>query len=134
MVGLAGVMAIETTVAAVTVKVSFPVTPLSMAVIADVPTATEVASPAVLTVATVAVAEPQVTCDEMSFLVLSLYVPVAVNWVVVPSTMLGLAGVMAIDESVAAGGIDPPPPPPPPHATNNPVRISRRAPAGPRRP
>jgi len=127
-------MAIETTVAAVTVKVSFPVTPLNVAVIADVPTATEVASPVVVPmVATVAVAEAQVTCDERSFLVPSLYVPVAANWVVVPSAMLGLAGVMAIDVSVTIGAA-PPPPPPPPHAATNPVRISRKAPAGPRRP
>jgi hypothetical protein len=65
-------MAIDTTVAAVTVNVSLPITPLKVAVIADVPGATDVASPAVLTVATVVVAEAQVTCDEMSFLVLSL--------------------------------------------------------------
>src|SRR5260221_8489409 len=45
--------------------------------------------------------------------------------------MLGLAGVMAIDVSVTIGAA---PPPPPPQAASNPARISRRAPAGPRRP
>jgi hypothetical protein len=71
MLAFAGVMATETTVAAVTVKVSLPVTPLKLALITDVPTVTEVASPAG-TVATAGVAEAQVTCDEMSFLVPSL--------------------------------------------------------------
>jgi hypothetical protein len=72
MLGFAGVMVAETTVAAVTVKVSLPVTPLKLALITDVPAFTDVASPAVLMVATVIVAEAQVTCDDRSFLVASL--------------------------------------------------------------
>ena len=38
---------------------------------------------------------------------LSVYVPVAVNCWVVPSVMLGLSGVIAIDTSVAAVTVNP---------------------------
>jgi hypothetical protein len=77
----------------------------NVAVIVDEPAATDVARPlepaALLMVATPAVNEFQVT-DVVKFcVVLSEYVPVAVNCRVVPSTMLGLTGVIAMDTSVA---------------------------------
>ena len=50
----------------------------------------------------------------MSRVVLSEYVPVAVNCSVVPGAMLGLAGVTAIEESVTVGALVVPPPSPPP--------------------
>ena len=76
MLGPAGVIAIDTNVAGVTVKVvGVDVTPPSTAVIRVLPVATEVAIPAVpealLMVATAGVAEVQVawlvrSCDELS--------------------------------------------------------------------
>src|SRR5271166_5954489 len=61
MLGLAGVTAIDCNVAAVTVSTVEPVTPLSVALIEEVPVPTPVASPAVVMVATVVVAEAHVT-------------------------------------------------------------------------
>ena len=103
MLGLAGVTAIDWRVAAVTVSTVEPVTPLSVAEIVEVPAATPVASPAALTVATAVSAEAHVTWLVMFCVVLSENVPVAVNCSVVPVTMLGLAGVTAIEVRVAAG-------------------------------
>src|SRR5208282_2921767 len=49
--------------------------------------------------------------DAVRFCVeLSVYVPVAVNCWVVPSVMLGLSGVTAIDTSEAAVTVNPPEP------------------------
>ena len=53
-------------------------------------------------VATVGVADTQVTMVLMFSVGVSLYVPVAVNCCVVPFTIDGLAGVTAIDCNVAA--------------------------------
>lgn len=55
-----------------------------------------------LIVATAALEEPQRTLAVMSCVLLSLNVPVAVNWRVVSGLMLELAGVTAIETSVAA--------------------------------
>jgi hypothetical protein len=106
MLGLAGVIAMDTSVAAVTVSVVDPDLPPNVAVIVVEPAVTDVARPlepdALLMVATPAVNEFQVT-DVVRFCVVpSEYVPVAVNCRVVPSTMLGLVGVIAMDTSVAA--------------------------------
>jgi len=61
--GLAGVTAIDTSVAAVTVSVSGGlVTPLNIAVICDVPTPMPVAKPAELIVATPGVPDTHVAC------------------------------------------------------------------------
>jgi hypothetical protein len=66
-----------------------------------VPTATAVANPPELMVAVAVVPDPQVT-DAVRFCVLlSLYVPVAVNCCVSPLAIDGLAGVTAIDWSAA---------------------------------
>ena len=62
MVGLAGVTAIDSSAADVTVSVVEPVTPLRVADIFDVPVATAVANPAVVIVATEVVADAHVTC------------------------------------------------------------------------
>ena len=71
--GLAGVTAIEVNVAAVTVRTSTgEVTPLKLAVMLLVPTATLVASPVPLMVATEVVPEVQVTWLVMFCVLLSL--------------------------------------------------------------
>lgn len=67
----AGVTAMETSVAAVTVNEVEPDTPLKVAVMVLVPAATALANPAVLMVATLVVPEVQVTfevrtCFELS--------------------------------------------------------------------
>ena len=88
--------------AAVTVSTVEPTTPPSVAEIADVPVPTPVASPTVLMVATVWVAEPHVTWLVMFCVELSENVPVAVNCWLVPLTMLGLGGVTEIVCKAAA--------------------------------
>jgi len=101
--GFAGVTAIDASVAAVTVSVSAGlVTPFSDAVICEVPVPTPVASPAELIVATVVVPEFHVTLAVRFCVLLSVYVPVAVNCSVVPFAIEGFAGVTAIDTKVAA--------------------------------
>ena len=103
---LAGITMIELRVGAgVTVSKVEPVTPFIVAEIDEVPTVTPVATPAALMVATAGVAEAQVTSPVMSCVVLSEYVPMAVNGSVVPVTMLGLAGVTTIEVRVAAGAL-----------------------------
>ena len=67
----------------------------------EVPGANPVASPAAEMVATAGVADAQVTWPVRSSVVLSEKVPMAVNDSVVPSVMLGLAGVTAIDCRIA---------------------------------
>ena len=54
-------------------------------------------------VATVVVAEAQVTWLVMFWVLLSEYVPVAVNCCVPPAWIVGFAGVTAIEFSVGAG-------------------------------
>jgi hypothetical protein len=85
----------------VTVSVVVPEMLPDVAIMVDVPAATPVASPVFDIVALLAfdelhVAEPVIFC-----VVLSEYVPVAVNCCVALVVMLGLAGVTAIDTSVA---------------------------------
>jgi hypothetical protein len=105
MLGVAGVMLIETSVAEVTVSVVLPDIPPSVALIVLVPTLTELASPfepaALLIVATVSADEDQVTADVRSCVELSEYVPVAVSCWERPLAMLDVAGVTPIDTSVA---------------------------------
>ena len=104
--GFTGVTAIDTSVAAVTVNVSAGlVTPFSAAVIGDVPTPAPVARPPEVIVATELVPDTHVACDVRSCVLLSLYVPVAVNCFVVPFAIDGLTGVTAIDTSVAAATV-----------------------------
>ncbi len=99
--GFVGVTVIDDSVAGVTVNVVFLETVPTVAVIAVVPTSTDVARPALLIVATSGLDELQVTCVVRFCVVLSEKVPVAVNCCVVPLAMLGFAGVTAMDTSVA---------------------------------
>jgi len=105
MLGLVGVSAMETSVAGVTVSVAVPETLPDVAVIVDEPAATDVALPlepaVLLMAATAAVDEFHITVVVRSCVVLSEYVPVAVNCCVVPGAMLGLVGSTAMDTSVA---------------------------------
>jgi hypothetical protein len=98
--GFAGVTAIDTSVAGVTVSSVEPLMLPTVAEIVEVPVPTVVATPVLLIVATVAVADAHTallsTCVE-----LSLNVPVAVNCCVAPLVIEGFAGVTAIDTSVA---------------------------------
>jgi hypothetical protein len=100
--GFAGVTAIDTSVAGVTVSSVEPVMLPTVAEIVEVPTPTALAKPVALIVATVAVPDAHTallsTCVE-----LSLNVPVAVNCCVAPLVIEGFAGVTAIDTSVGAG-------------------------------
>jgi hypothetical protein len=103
---LAGVTAIDTSVG-VTVKPVEPLTEPETASIVVLPTATPLARPAPLMVATAVLEELQVT-ELVRFCVLpSLYVPVAVNCCVPPAATDGLAGVTAIDTSVGAVTVRP---------------------------
>src|SRR5216684_1929418 len=98
--GFAGVTAIDTSTAGVTVSSVEPVMLPLVAEIVDVPVPTLVARPVLLIVATPGVAEAHTavlsTCVE-----LSLNVPVAVNCCVAPLGIEGFPGVTAIDTSVA---------------------------------
>jgi hypothetical protein len=111
MLAVSGVMAIEASVAAVTVSPAVPWTDPSVAVIVTEPTPAPVANPyvpaALLIVATPRFDELQVTDAVRSCVLLSVYVPVAVNWFVVPVAMLGVGGVTAIEASVAAVTVSP---------------------------
>ena len=104
--GLTGVTAIDTSVAAVTVNVSAGlVTPLNAAVICDVPTPMPVAKPAELIVATPVVPDTHVACVVRFCVLLSEYVPVAVNCSVVPLAIDGLTGITAIDTRAGATAV-----------------------------
>jgi hypothetical protein len=74
-----------------------------VAVMVVEPAAIDVASPAVLIVATPVFEELHVTDDVISFVVLSEYVPVAVNCCVAPVAMLALAGATVMETSVGCG-------------------------------
>jgi hypothetical protein len=95
----------DTSVAGVTVSVVDPEMLPDVAAIVVEPAATEVASPLepakLLMAATAAADELQVTDSVRSCVVLSENVPVALNCCVVPGAMLGLAGVTAMETSVA---------------------------------
>jgi len=84
-------------VAAVTVSTVEPTTDPDVALIVLVPIATPVAKPPVAMVAVAVVPDAQVTEAVTFFVLLSLYVPVAVNCCVRPLAIDGFAGVTAID-------------------------------------
>jgi hypothetical protein len=102
MVGVAGVTAIDDSVAAVTVNVVDPTTLPLVALIVDVPTFTAVANPAALIVAFASVPDAHVTLPVKFCVELSLNVPVAVNCCVFPAATDGFAGVTAMEDRVAA--------------------------------
>ncbi len=97
----------DTNAADVTVSVTAEdLTPPRAAVICEVPVATLVAKPfmplVLLIVATAVLDDDQVTMLVTSCVLLSVYTPMAVNPWVVPSAILGAAGVRPIDTKVAA--------------------------------
>jgi len=98
--GFAGVTAIEAKVGAVTVSVVESFTEPKLARIVVAPGATVVASPELLTVATVTAEEFQLTVLVRSCVLPSAYVPVAVNCCGIPLATVGFRGVTAIDVSM----------------------------------
>src|SRR5581483_623071 len=84
-----------------TVSTVEPLTDPKVALIVLVPAATPVASPAVVIVATEVVPDAHVTWLVTFCVLLSVYVPVAVNCCVVPLAIDGFAGVTAIDCNAA---------------------------------
>jgi hypothetical protein len=84
-----------------TVRVVLPEIVPEVAVMVGVPAEKAVARPLLLTVAIDVSVELQVTCVVILKLVPSEYVPVAVNCWVAPIGMLGLAGVINMEERVA---------------------------------
>ena len=102
MIGLAGVTAKEERVAEVTVRAVLAEIPPEAAVMVAVPAATAVAMPLLLIVATDVFEELQVTwAMGILWLVPSEYVAMALNCWATPTGMLGLAGVIAIEDRVA---------------------------------
>ena len=97
MFGLAGVTAREDSVEEVTVRVVFPETVPTLAVMVAVPAARAVARPLLLTVATVVSEELQETWVVISPLGPIANVPVAVNCWVAPTDMVALAGLTAME-------------------------------------
>ena len=103
--GLAGVTAIDVSVAAVIANVVMSVFPVatSVAVIVVAPKVNAEANPVTGSIlATAGVEEIQVTDNVFTTDVLSELIPIAVNCCVAPLAILGLTGVIARDESVAA--------------------------------
>jgi hypothetical protein len=104
--GVAGVIAIVTRAAAVTVSTVDPLIEPDVAVIVAVPCPTVVANPVVapvlLIVAVVGVSEVHCTVAVMFCVLPSVYVPVAVNSCGVSCGSVGIAGVTAIDTNTAA--------------------------------
>lgn len=97
-----GVIAIETSDAAVTVRTVEPVTDPEVALMVAVPVAMLVARPVLLTVAVEVAFELHVAVEVRFCELPSVNVPVAVNCCVVPSEIDGLAGVTAIETNAAA--------------------------------
>ena len=97
MFGLAGVTAREDSVEEVTVRVVFPETVPTLAVMVAVPAARAVAKPLLLTVATVVSEELQEAWVVISPLGPTANVPVAVNCWVAPTDMVAVAGLTAME-------------------------------------
>lgn len=101
-VGIAGVTAIVTSTAGVTVTVVVPATPADVAVTPVLPTPTLLTRPCPFTVATPAFVVLHVTVLVRFSVLPSVYVPVAVMACVVPSANEALAGVTDNDTSTGA--------------------------------
>jgi hypothetical protein len=101
--GFAGVTEIDCSAGGVTVTVKAvePLTELNAALTVVVPTVNPAASPAE-TLATPGLDEFQVAALVRSWVLLSLYVPVAVNCCVLPTSTDGLPGLTAMPVSTAA--------------------------------
>ncbi len=89
----------------VTVRVVFPEILPEVAVMVAEPAAMAVARPLLFTVAADVLDEVQVTWLVISWLVPSEYVPEAANCLVFPAGMLGLPGVMDMEDRVAEGTV-----------------------------
>ena len=100
-VAVGGLIAIETSAAAVTVRSVEPLTVPEVAVIVAVPIPALCARPALI-VATEFASVAQVTVEVKSCVLPSVKVPVAVNCWLVPRAMEGLAGETAMEVSAAA--------------------------------
>jgi len=118
--GRSGVTDTEDNVAVVTVRVAVPDLVPEVAVMVVVPAPTAVARPLLLTVATAALDELQVTTVVISRLVPSENMPAAANCEVAPAGVLGLEGVTDMKTSVTPGGnvAGESELPPPPHPAN----------------
>jgi hypothetical protein len=105
-VGLCGLIAIDTSAAGFTANVTVPVIVPELIPIVVVPVPSVLASPAVptvlLIVATLAAVELQCPLCVRSWVVPSVNVPVAVNCCVVPSATVEVCGLIAIDTNAAA--------------------------------
>lgn len=99
--GFAGLIVMLTRCALETVRPVDPEIAPKVAVIVELPVLELVASPAALIAAAAGFEELQTTEPETSCVLLSLNAPVAANCLVVPTAMLELAGLTAIDISVA---------------------------------
>jgi hypothetical protein len=100
--------------AGVTVRVVEPLTPSSVALIVDVPTARPDATPSLAMVATDVEPDAHVTWLVRSCVELSEYVPVAMKGWTSPTGIEGLEGVTEIDSRAAAvtvSKVEPPIPP-----------------------
>jgi hypothetical protein len=100
-VAVGGLIAIDTSAAAVTVSCVELLTLPDVAVIVAVPRPVLFASPVLLIVAAIGVSDVHVAVLVRSCVPPSVNVPVAVNCCVVPSASVGVAGVTAIDTSSA---------------------------------
>ena len=100
--GLVGKIAIETSFTFETVRAVEPLTESSTAVMVLVPAARLVANPLLLMVVTLGFEELHRTDAVMSWVVLSLNVPIAVNCFVLPMGIVELLGVTAIETILAA--------------------------------
>ena len=90
----------------VTVSMAVPLIPFSVAVISDEPAVSPVASPPLVIVATDGLPEVQLTWLVRSAVLVSEYVPVALNCCVAPTPIDGLAGVIASDTQDAFPVLD----------------------------
>jgi len=122
MIGLDGVTAMEDSVEEVTVRVEFPETVPTVAVMVVVPAARAVARPLLPTVATVELEELQETWVVISPLGPTSNVPVAVNCWVAPTDMVAVAGLTAMEVGTAI-------PFPPPQVFKSSARDPRINPA-----
>lgn len=100
--GFAGVIVIDTRREFDTVSAVDPLTVPNVALMLVLPAKRLVTTPLLLMVAEAGLEEVQITDFEISCVLLSLKVPVAVNCRVVPTAMLALAGVTAIETRLAA--------------------------------
>jgi hypothetical protein len=118
-------ISIEVREAVATVTAVVPLTELNVAVTVtgELFTIIAVSNPPDAVEATAVFDEDQVTCAVKSLVDWSLYVPVAVNCCRVPTGIVGVAGVTAMEVSVTGGGVELPPLPLL-HPANSPAETS----------